>query len=334
MIGWLLVMRASLTVAPGQQPAPYKADDADRTTATMPQEQRVGDIHLRFDSSSTETSVASPIELHLVVDAPDGVTVALPTIGPVLGPFDVISSRRMDGLPVDGTTGRRRWTLALTIESIESGLLEVPSLEVIYRFSQDASGSTDQVLRSEPFEINVRSLLSDEADPRSFRDIKDPIEATSTTPVRSLQLGLATACLVALAAGAAGLAWRRRKRTPNAFAWACSEIDQLESTITSDTEGTAAAYDRLSSVLRRFLEGELGIPASAQSSRELRDELVARSFPATATETISQFLLQADEVKFAGRLPSQPPATKSPAQRARDIIRQIHEVSTSNGQGK
>ena len=85
-------------------------------------------------------------------------------------------------------------------------------------------------------------------------------------------------------------------------------------------------------MLRRFLEQELGFPATAMSSAELSEELSTRACPAPTIARLTQFLSEADEVKFSGRSRPHLSLTDSPAACVREIVQQVHQMSLANDQ--
>ncbi len=165
------------------------APAASTSPTEMPQVQRDGLIEMRLESNPLTVRVAEPIQIRLDVDAPEGSQVTPPIIGSALGQLEVVDRQWIQALPIDGDPKRRRWTLLLKLESIESGQFTVPPMEMLYRLPEDfsTSRSAQRSVRSKPFAIEVTSLLGEDQDPKAFRDIKAAIQTPQIEATRQLQ---------------------------------------------------------------------------------------------------------------------------------------------------
>ncbi|MCA9170134.1 MAG: hypothetical protein KDB23_20800, partial [Planctomycetales bacterium] len=120
-------------------------------------------------ASKSNVQVAEPFAVELTVVAPEGTQVTLPPVAAQLGEFDVVDHHDIADVPVAG--GQRIWTRRLTLESIVTGKWEVPVMDI-----QTRTGSTAQIVRSEPIPIHVASVLEGRADPSKFRDIHSVVD--------------------------------------------------------------------------------------------------------------------------------------------------------------
>ena len=316
-----------------QQSESTVAFDASQRGAQSepPQIIRDGQVEMRLEADPITARIAEPIQLRLIFDAPAGSQVTMPVIGPAFGQLEVVDQRLIKELPIDGDPTRRRWILLVTLESIESGEFTMPSMEILYRLAEDAedtaSRATQRSVRSLPFVIEVTSLLGENPDPTNFRDIKDAMETPASEPPDNFSKWVITGIGLSALALLGGLWWWRRDRTPIPIEWASQEIARIDSLLASDSITSSDGYAALSDVLRRFLEQELGIPATAMSSEELREELTSRSCPPPTIARLTQFLAEADEVKFSGRSRPTDSRTDSPASCLREIVQQVHQMS-------
>ena len=147
-----------------------------------------------------------------------------PAIGKSLGSFDVTDQVDRADVPSPNDVNQRIWTRRLTLESIVTGDIEIPSLEIQVR-----QNTGSQTLKSEAIPIRVTSVLEDRADPMKFRDIQSVVDVSVPQPaVTHAWLwwtlggfgGLTAAALMLVA-----VAKRRTWMTPDV--WAIRELDQL-----------------------------------------------------------------------------------------------------------
>ncbi len=122
-------------------------------------------------ASAARVLVAEPFTLEWSVTAPTGAKVVFPTIAKQLGEFDVDESTDLFDIPDANLTDTRTWTRRLTLESIVTGELSIPALEV-----QVTDKSGQYVLQSKAITINVTSVLEERGDPTKFRDIQSVVD--------------------------------------------------------------------------------------------------------------------------------------------------------------
>src|SRR6056297_3258367 len=99
--------------------------------------------------------VAEPVRLNLIVTAPTGTAVILPRVADRLGEFQVRDMQTKPDVPTsDGA--QRTWISIYTLDTLQSGELEIPAISVQYR----TAGATEfQTISSDPVPIRVISLL-------------------------------------------------------------------------------------------------------------------------------------------------------------------------------
>ncbi len=81
-------------------------------------------------ASTNSVQVAEPFTLEWTVTAPVGAKVAFPSIGKQLGEFDVVDTEDLFDIPDATAVDARTWTRRLTLESIVTGELKVPTMEI------------------------------------------------------------------------------------------------------------------------------------------------------------------------------------------------------------
>ncbi len=289
-----------------------------------------GPVEMTVELDRAETRIADPIILRVQVDAPDGTLITFPLVGETLGQFAVIATDTVRDLPLEAATATRRSTARIELESLESGELKIPPLEVLYRLPESiavAADARDGSLTSEPISVQVISVLEESEDPKQFRDIKDIAELPPTEVARSNRIWLAMGATLLACATAGLLLWSRRRRRPPPGRWALGEVDRIESEHKRESVDVGSAYSQLSTVLREYLEAELAFPATSFSSEELVDHLASSACPQAAKQRLKQFVRHSDELKFSGRQRLGNADSESPFDAMRAIIRETSGVS-------
>jgi hypothetical protein len=254
-------------------------------------------LSVRIDKSVAQ--VADPIRLVLEVDAPRGTRVELPQLADKLGDFEVRSSDETRDVPAANGADSRRWVLEATLETIKTGQLTIPPLDVHYTTATDAT--TFKTLQSKPIPVRITSVLEDRPDPTKFRDVK----ATVDVPVLELHsytwLGWTAAGVGgALAIALSTLAVVRRKRGPSPAEWALAAIADLEQLTIAGSADAEAAYNELVDVVREFFEWEFNVPTLSRTTREfLAEATQVVGLGKTAREQWASLASLADEIKFA-----------------------------------
>jgi hypothetical protein len=265
-----------------------------------------GPIELSVSISSPAARVAETITFTLQVDAPQQTRITLPRVDETLGPLSVIGTSVLEDLPIDGQPAARRWIQRIELESLETGEMTIPSLEIAYRLPDNRVGdqaAREALLRSEPISIEIVSVLGDQESLTDFRDIKG-LEPLPTAIPHESNLFRVIACGVVAVGALLAALWfvARRRRKPPPARWALDEIEAIKSQYDDKSIDIGQVYAQLSNVMRAFLEAQLAIPATAQSSTELIQELPADRCPDAVRQRLAQFMNAADERKFSGGL--------------------------------
>lgn len=247
--------------------------------------------------SGTTVQVAEPLTLELTVTALAGSQVVFPSIGKSLGNFDVTQQIDRADVPTAGDVNQRVWTRRLTLESIVTGDVEIPSLEILVR---NPAGS--RTLKSDSIPVRVTSVLEDRADPTQFRDIQSVVDIEVPQPASRAWLwwtlsgigGVATVAVLFMAVGK-----RRTWMTPNA--WAIRELEVLRNSDAMKSNDSATVTENLTTILRDYLELQFDIAAPVQTTRELLLAIEAgRYMSVETTKGLSDLLENSDLARFAG----------------------------------
>jgi hypothetical protein len=273
---------------------------AAATQTSAPQfETSDGPVKLSVHLDKTTARVADPINLVLEVDAPKGARVELPAKTERLGEFEVRRSDRTSDIPSAQQTDGRSWILRLTLESIKTGALTVPPMEIHY--TTDAKSMDFKTLSTKPITVQITSVLEHRADPTKFRDIKQTVDIP--VPAELSRTWVAWVC-----GGAAGtivlalmhLIVKRRRRGLAPAAWALASIEELERVDIKQAAGPDAVFNEVGDVVREYFELEFQVPAVERTTREFLAEATDEvALPEVTSKRLTWLASVADEIKFA-----------------------------------
>ncbi len=288
--------------------------------------QQPGSLIARTSTSSVR--VAEPFTLEFTVTAPAGAKVTFPSTAEKLGDFDVVDRQDLFDIPDATTADARTWTRRLTLESIVTGQLSIPSIEV-----QVSGQKGSQVIRSNPIAVQVVSVLEDRGDPTKFRDIQSVVDVSvPTTHSRGwLWWTMGGAAALALLA-AAGLVLSRRGQWVTPREWALQELDELEKSLDSATIDSEAIASKLSKIVRDYLQLQFAIPETGGTTQELVRSIESnQQLAAEITNQLRELFTLADKVKFAG-LQLSPEGLASAIKGSRDLVQRIADASQTEAQ--
>jgi hypothetical protein len=292
MSGWQLVRiwgLATLWAA-----LPVLAIGAEPTTATS------GPVTATLRVDRETAHVAEPVLLTLEVTAPSGVRVELPSLAKRLGDFDVRNVERTPDVPApDGDA--RRWLLEATLDTIKTGSLTIPSLEV--HFALPENPQSFDTVATKPQTIQIQSVIEADPDPTKFRDIKETLDlAAPSSPTSSAIAWAAAGVGGALALALTAALVVRRRRGPSPADWALASLAELRRLPVANDADAEAAYNEAADLLREYCELEYDLPLLARTTREMLAEMnqLADGQPALLARLAAMASL-ADEIKFARR---------------------------------
>lgn len=252
------------------------------------------DVKLAVHAESLSAETGEPIELIVTVEAPpkQRATLSLPEDNR-LGDFDVIRSEDVrqsdDGL---GIAQRHR----LLVSTLASGEIELPALEAHY--------GSDSVLRTDPVNFTIVSLIEGEFDPNSFADIRpavdDSIESERPEWVVPVAVVGGIAVIAAIAIALA-IATRRRVKPRVPHEWALAELARIEAEGPPREDATSLRYEKIETVLRWYVAFRFQIDAPDRTSTELLDAVLEHGgIDDDARVILERIVRDADRVKFAG----------------------------------
>jgi len=284
-----------------------------------------GPVKVTLRADGTTVTVGSPITVTIIVEVERGVDVEVPRYTGALGPFRVRSAERPPDVPQDD---RRVWTHTYRLDTFEVGDLEIPAVTVPFNDRRPVATGGEPIegeVITEPLPIRVESVLRDDDNEGTFRDIRGalavPLEpkAGDDGDRRAAMITLAVIAVVT-AVLAAIIVWLvRRWRAPAApeppvpaHEWALAELERLEREGLVGKGRYLDFYSRLSGVVREYIERRFGMMAPERTTEEFLRE--ARRSPVLNPghqTLLASFLRAADMVKFAMYAPSAEESTSA-----------------------
>ncbi len=265
--------------------------------------------------SKASVQVAEPFWFDLNVSVPTGANVTFPLTGEKIGDFDVIETRDAFDVPSKNSPERRVWTRRLRLESITTGELSIPALDV-----QVSDRESSRIIHTEPVAIRVVSVLEDRSDPTQFRDIQSVVDFDAKQPTSNRWSWIALVGLASVGlALAAFVAVVRHDSWMTPSDWAFAKLDVLESAIAATPLDCEEVATGLSSIAREYLQLQFSLSDPGRAADELLAGLPIKKEDTSRLRVLFEL---ADKAKFAGIQLSED-ALRSAASDLRDIITSI-----------
>ena len=294
---WLL-MAAAWSCGPqmGESGAP--------AAAPVSKTYESGTVAVTIEINAGSITVADQLEVAVEVIAGEQQRVVFPDVEDKLGEFRVTGTRVDDPKLLDGGRVARRQTYVL--EPFLPGEYEIPELTI--SFSDEGAGEDSrQSIKTDPIDIEVRSLLPDSEEEPDIKEASGPLEMPGVAWVYWL-----AGAAVFIAAAAGYFLWRRRRAKarieeipspPHEVAY--RELDAL---LAENLIGRGLAklfYVRLSNILRHYIENRFGLRAPESTTEEFLIALRgSAALERRHKDLLRRFLEHCDLVKFAELKPS------------------------------
>ncbi len=284
----------------------------------------------------TTITIGDRIEYRVVITHDPGIDIQWPGAGAELGQFQITDYELGDEIETEG--GKIRREIKYFISTYDTGEWTIPPTAIAYMI-----GDSVHYLRTEPIQITVKSILSEEdwAKIRSFAEsdtqyagmekqigaaraiqmakdelLKDitEIEKIPRDPKFWIGLGVVALLLAALVYGF--IYWlRHRGEEGGIFSLSAPKIPPHETALAELAALLASQliakrefkkyYSRLSEILREYIEHRIGVQALELSTFEIMRNLEESDFPLEydQLERVREILDRSDLVKFAKMIP-------------------------------
>jgi hypothetical protein len=285
-------------------------DNANATEDIHPIQKtaEVGPVRMTVTADRNRITIAERLKLSIEVFAPEGIDVELGEPGDRLNEFRICDFANRPNEPAEGG---RRWTRSYDLDIFLSGEYSIPAMEARFVDRREEApdrpgeGLREGSIRTEPFSIEVTSLLEGEFDPTAFRDIKGPVVLPTESSRRWVTWVVAG--VVAVAAAVLVVTWWRRRRARpeqvipiDPSEWAFDQLRALIDEQLVEQGQVHEFYFRLSHIVRMYIELRFGLMAPERTTEEFLVE-ARRSdvLPSEHKASLGDFLGACDRVKFA-----------------------------------
>lgn len=264
-------------------------------------------IQVTATTDRIEVQIADPFQLAIQVTAPQETQVNFPKFPETLGPFEILEAIGRFDTPSQLDSSNRTWTKELTLETIETGRLQIPSVEI----SVLQPGGSPRILRTEPIEIVVASVVENSADLSKFQDIAGLHDVQPPAGKSSAWVWWLAGSAAAVAGGV--LLFTRAERHESPESWAIRELTALgdEDCLQSD------------SILRAFIAERFGIPAESYPANVIVRTLRKRGVAEECLTRVRELMEKTERLKFGG-LQNHPIETTTLVASTGELIQQLN----------
>lgn len=280
-------------------------------------------VHVRLDKG--KLTIAETLWLELQATVEPGYEVRMPKVDKVLESFGIVDWENL-GNKLDENNNVVS-TYRYRLEPFLSGKYEMPALTFEF---YDVNSPDDETyeLATEPIEVEVTSLLGEDRAELVIEDIEDVVEMP-----QEASLWWVWALIVVCVAGAV-VTWLllRKKRVAElvrifkpAHEIAYARLRSLVEEDLVNAGRIKEFYERISSILRHYIEHRFDLRAPERTTEEFLAELQYTDVLSESDkESLGKFLTHCDLVKFAEHSP-----TTEQIQQTFDLAKEFIETTKS-----
>ena len=285
----------------------------EETTGT-PLEEEIG-IHetvnrgpatLFLDIDRREITVAERLNLKITMVVDEDYEVKLPGFGEKLEQFGIVDYRTSQ--PKLTEDNRKEVSRSYVLEPFLSGEYIIPSMEVTF-WKEGGEETAAHRIETPEVTVAVKSILPEDLEEVKLNEIKPPIPFPRSYSLW-IWLGIGSA-LVVVGIATAVILIRRRRKTEEVWSQkvpahelAYEELRRLVEEDLVKKGEIKVFYQRLSGIVRHYIENRFGLRAPEQTTEEFLTGLeTAQEFPGTYKPLLKTFLNHCDLVKFAEHQP-------------------------------
>lgn len=281
-------------------------------------------VHVRTDKATMTIAETVLLELEATIE-PD-YEVRMPKVDAVLENFGIVDwdnlGNKLD--PNNNVVSRCRYRL----EPFLSGTFPIPAFTFEF-YDVNSPEDKKYELTTEPIDIEVTSLLGEQRAELKIADIEDVVQM----PEEASFWWIWVLSAVVLIAAAGSWFYLRRKRVEKFIRIfkPAHELayERLRALVKEDLVGAGRIkefYERISNILRHYIEHRFSLRAPERTTEEFLLELANTEILAeTDKENLGEFLKHCDLVKFAKHSP-----TTEQIQRTFDLVKDFIEKTKSD----
>jgi len=301
-------------------------DKADKAQFEIDKDYERGPltVHVRADKATMTIADTVLLELEAAIDP--GYEIRMPKVDKVLESFGIVDwdnpGDKLDPNNCIVSTYRYR------LEPFLSGTYPIPAITFEFHDSNSPEDKKYE-LTTEPIDIEVTSLLGEQRAELKIDDIEDVLEM----PRQKTFAWVWALGAVAVAAAAGLLLYLRGKRVKELVRIfkPAHELayERLRTLVEEDLVGAGKIkefYERISDILRHYIEHRFSLKAPERTTEEFLAELAnTEILPATEKQRLGEFLKHCDLVKFAKHNP-----TTEQIQETFDLVKDFIEKTKSD----
>jgi signal transduction histidine kinase len=279
-------------------------------------------VHVRLDK--TKMTIADTVLLQFETTLQPGYEMHMPKVDKVLENFGIVNwdnlGKKLDDKNNVVTTCQYR------LEPFLSGKYDIPAFKFQFHDANDPNATHE--LASEPIAVEVTSLLGDQRANLTIEDIEGVVEMPQAAH-RWWLWGLVVLGIAALPAAWFFLRSRRARELVRIFQpaheLAYARLRALVAENLVEQGKIKEFYERISGILRHYIEDRFDLHAPERTTEEFLAELRFTETLASADKKVlEEFLTHCDLVKFAKHDP-----TTEQVQRTFDLVKDFIERTKS-----
>ena len=267
-----------------------------------------GPVAVKLDTDKKEITIADRLNLTIRVISDENYEVELPGFGEKLEQFGIVDYHTSPPELIEGN--KISISRSYVLEPFLSGDYTIPPMKVTFWEKGEKETKLHEI-ETEEIIITVTSLLPGKMEEMKLHDIRPPVNLPRTY---SMWIWIGTIAGILIAGGViAFIIIRKRRQTANgdiqlkfpAHELAFDELDKLISENLVEKGDVKLFYQRISDILRLYIENRFSIKAPEQTTEEFLSGLDTRKrFPGTYNQLLKNFLTHCDLVKFAELQPA------------------------------
>ena len=302
------------------------ANNSKKTEFEIDKDYQRGPLtaHVRVDKA--KLTIADTLLLELEATIGPGYEVRMPKVDKVLENFGIVDWDNLGDKLDENNNVVSRYQYRL--EPFVSGTLPIPAFTFEF---YDVNSPEEKVyeLTTEPIDIEVTSLLGEQRAGLKIADIDGVVEM----PKEPSYWWVWALCITAAAAGGGFWLRRRRRRVEEmvrifkpAHEIAYERLRRLVKEDLVKAGKIKEFYERISDILRHYIEHRFNLRAPERTTEEFLAELTYTNvLPKSDQERLGEFLRHCDLVKFAKHKP-----TTEQIQRTFDLVKDFIETTKSD----
>ena len=259
-------------------------------------------ISLHLDQESP--TIADKVSLEIKMLSEENYTITPPTFEKTIGKFEILDSTISQ--PELTTTGALSQTHTYRLEPFLSGEYTIPSMKFAF---QDTQTQEVHEIETEEIVLQVRSLIT-EAKDLALHEIELPVALPK--PKKDFTLSFVFLGVIVLLVVLAYFLYKKmpkkekiEKRIP-AHEQALSDLEKLQKNGHPEEGEVKEYYQKISDILRTYIENRFGLQAPEQTTEEFLENLrSSSSFEQDHQSLLKNFLKHCDLVKFAEHTPQE-----------------------------